>query len=144
MSSDPPPLHLYPPPPPYRPLGPDGPSAPVFSSGLMSAPGTFPGSPYQTFPQSFSGGGDLSYYQGSGGVAGSMPPLGPMVTQPGYQVGPPGSPVAPYPSKHTVFVVHPQQEAASGGVSGMGSRLAALSTALCCCSLLPLAFQHCC
>lgn len=61
--------------------------------------------PLQMFPQAFTGGGDLSYYQGPPG------PPGAFVTQPGYQGYHSGTPGASYqwdgpkpyvePPKHT-------------------------------------------
>ncbi|XP_070773463.1 cysteine-rich and transmembrane domain-containing protein 1-like [Enoplosus armatus] len=123
-------------PPPYIPHPPSRPSAPGFPSAFSSQPAAFPGSPYQTFPQTYTGGGDHSYYQGPPG------PPEPYQTQPGYhgyQSGPPGT-SHPWdgpkmygePPKHTVFVVE-QNRGDSGDAEE--SCLAACSAALCCCCL---------
>ncbi|XP_041807626.1 cysteine-rich and transmembrane domain-containing protein 1-like [Chelmon rostratus] len=121
-------------PPPYIPHPPGGPSAPGFPSALSSQPSAFTSSPYQTY----TGGGDPSYYPGHQGA---------YLTQPGYQgyqSGPPGT-SQPWNDpktygetpKHTVFVVEPNRGGAGGGGGGgtEQSYLAACSAALCCCCL---------
>ncbi|KAL7389848.1 hypothetical protein ABVT39_010914 [Epinephelus coioides] len=130
-------------PPPYVPPVPGGPSAPGFSSAYSSQPATFPGSPYQTFPQTYTGGGDLSYYQGPTGPQG---PPGPYLTQPGYQgyqSGPwEGPKMYGEQPKHTVFVV--DQNYDDGGADGAESCLAGCSAALCCCCLWDMLTQNFC
>ncbi|XP_040907964.1 cysteine-rich and transmembrane domain-containing protein 1-like isoform X1 [Toxotes jaculatrix] len=139
-------------PPPYRPHFPEGPSGPGYPPALSSQPAAFPGSSYQTFPQTYAGGGDHSYYHGSPGPSVPPGPMGPpsaYMTQPGYQgyqSGPPGAPChwdssRPYgePPKHTVFVVEQQNQ--GGGAEE--SCLAACSAALCCCCLWDMMTSDC-
>ncbi|XP_030602109.1 cysteine-rich and transmembrane domain-containing protein 1-like [Archocentrus centrarchus] len=119
-------------PPPYHPHFPEGPSAPTFPSVLASQPGLFPGSPYQTFPQ--------SCYHQHPGYGAPMPPQGSFGTQPAYQGGLDGSAGASYPPKHTVYVVDQHQDRDGG----RKSCLAACSTLLCCCCLWDLLTRHLC
>ncbi|XP_076606606.1 uncharacterized protein LOC143332730 [Chaetodon auriga] len=133
-------------PPPYIP---HPPSAPGFPSALSSQPSAFAGSPYQTY----TGGGEHSYYQAA---PGPMGPPGTYLTQPryqGYQSGPPGA-SQPWDNpktygeapKHTVFVVD-QNRGGSGGGGGGGterSYLAACSAALCCCCLWDMLTRNFC
>ncbi|XP_044226105.1 cysteine-rich and transmembrane domain-containing protein 1-like [Thunnus albacares] len=134
-------------PPPYVPHPYGGPSAPNFPPAFSSPPGTFPGSPYQTYPaQTYSGGGEHAYYQGPPG------PHGPCMSQPGHQSyqsgpygphgahgahgahGPPGhwdghSPCGE-PPKQTVYLVERDR-----GDGDDGDCMSACATALCCCCL---------
>ncbi|XP_023257566.1 cysteine-rich and transmembrane domain-containing protein 1 [Seriola lalandi dorsalis] len=133
-------------PPPYRPHFPEGHSAPGYPPALISQPAAFPGSSYQTFPQTYAG-GDHSYYHGPPGTPGPMGPPGAFMTQPGYpgyHGGPTGAPChwdgpRPYGEqpKQTVFVVEQQDQ---GGNDD--SCLAACSAALCCCCLWDM-MSHC-
>ncbi|XP_044078572.1 cysteine-rich and transmembrane domain-containing protein 1-like isoform X2 [Siniperca chuatsi] len=134
-------------PPPYLPHPPGGPSAPGFHSAFSSQPAAFPGSPYQTFPQTYTGGGDHSYYQGPSEPPG---PPGPYLAQPGYQGYQSGSPGTSHPwdgpktygepPRHTVFVVEQQRGVDDSGAEK--SCLAACLAALCCCCLLDMLTGH--
>ncbi|XP_022625073.1 cysteine-rich and transmembrane domain-containing protein 1 isoform X2 [Seriola dumerili] len=142
-------------PPPYRPHFPEGHSAPGYPPALISQPAAFPGSSYQTFPQTYAGGGDHSYYHGPPGTPGLPGPMGPpgaFMTQPGYpgyHGGPTGAPChwdgpRPYGEqpKQTVFMVDQQDGGGGGGAEN--SCLAACSAALCCCCLWEMLTSHLC
>ncbi|XP_038563433.1 cysteine-rich and transmembrane domain-containing protein 1-like [Micropterus salmoides] len=124
-------------PPPYIHHPPGGPSAPGFTSAYSFQPASFPGSPYQTFPQANTGEGDHAYYHGPLGPVG---PPGPYLPQPGYQghqsqtTHPWGGPnIYGETPKQTVFMVG--QDRGHSNVGGKGSCLTACLAALCCCCL---------
>ncbi|XP_061595132.1 cysteine-rich and transmembrane domain-containing protein 1-like [Cololabis saira] len=112
-------------PPPYRPFFPEGPPTSGFPPAFYSQPSVFPGSAYQTFPQTFTGGDPAYYNPGNVGHA---------VMQPGYR-GDKFEP--PHRPKQTVYVMEPGTRGGSGGgiLGGIGSYLAPCSAALCCCCL---------
>ncbi|XP_059206974.1 cysteine-rich and transmembrane domain-containing protein 1-like [Centropristis striata] len=137
-------------PPPYVPHPPGGPSAPGGPAAFSSQPAAFPGAPYQTFPQTYTGGGDYGYYHGASGPPGPPGPPGHFLTQPGYQgyhSGPPGA-SCPWdgPKTHrehtkpTVFLVERGHDHEDDG-GFIQSCLSACSAALCCCCLLDM-FTH--
>ncbi|KAM3601717.1 uncharacterized protein V6R79_017468 [Siganus canaliculatus] len=131
-------------PPPYIPHPQTGPTAPGFNPALSTQPSAFPGSSYQTFPQSYPYGGDHSYYHGP---PGHMGPPGAYHGQPGYQGyhgGPHGGPhCAPHgvcgeQPKHTVFVVEQRHDDDDGD-----DCFAACTAALCCCCLMDMMDHDC-
>ncbi|XP_026166076.2 cysteine-rich and transmembrane domain-containing protein 1-like [Mastacembelus armatus] len=122
-------------PPPYHPYFPEGPSVPGFPPALSSQPTAFPGTSFQTFPQTYTGGGDHSYYHGTPGTTGAF------TSQPGYQGYQSGAQGVPQhwdgskphgePPKQRVFMVDQQNR----GAGLKDSCLAACSAVLCCCCL---------
>ncbi|KAF7206770.1 cysteine-rich and transmembrane domain-containing protein 1 [Nothobranchius furzeri] len=115
-------------PPPYRPFFPEGPPSSPFPPAFCLPPAVFPGSTYQTFPQTFTG-GDQTFH--SPGPAG---PIGTSVTQSGYLSNHGDHHGNKQPPKHPVYLV----DQSSGRRGGIGSYLAACSAALCCCCLWDL------
>ncbi|XP_038156618.1 cysteine-rich and transmembrane domain-containing protein 1-like isoform X2 [Cyprinodon tularosa] len=114
-------------PPPYRPFFPEG---PPLSPGFCPPPTAYPGSTYQTFPQSFPA-SDHTIYQ-----PGHVGPPGVSVIPPGYYGDHRGNQHHPsHPPKPSVMVVDQRPDQPQGS---FGSYLAACSAALCCCCLWDL------
>ncbi|XP_011482128.1 cysteine-rich and transmembrane domain-containing protein 1 [Oryzias latipes] len=108
------------PPPPYHPYIPDGAPPPSFPPAFVSQPPFFPGSIYQTFPQTT----DSTYHhpgQVGHGVGALLGYLGDKQEH-------------PQPPKHAVNVMEPRPHQERS----VGSYLAACSAALCCCCLWDL------
>ncbi|XP_043996859.1 cysteine-rich and transmembrane domain-containing protein 1-like [Gambusia affinis] len=106
-------------PPPYRPFFPDDSSPSMFPPGFYSPPTAFPGSAYQTFPQTII-------------QPGPAPQQGASVMSPAYYDN---KHQASHPAKPTVLLMDPRTNQQPGGI---GSYLAACSAALCCCCLWDL------
>ncbi|XP_078100692.1 uncharacterized protein LOC144513477 [Sander vitreus] len=121
-------------PPQYFPQPPGGPSAPGYPAGFSSQPAAFPGAPYQTYPQAYTGGGDHYPFPAPSGPPGPQGPLGPYLNQPGYQGYQGYQREQP---KTTVFVADPNHGINRGGDS-KSSCLAGCLAAMCCCFLLDI------
>ncbi|CAK6979374.1 uncharacterized protein LOC128371695 [Scomber scombrus] len=122
------------------------------ASSFSSPPGTFPGSPYQTYPAQTCMG--EQYYQGppdhhgahgghgaygAHGAHGAQGGPGACMTQPGYQsCDPHHHGVHGEPPKQTVYLVErePEQDPA-------GDCLSACMAAMCCCWLIEMMTDHC-
>ncbi|KAM4726201.1 uncharacterized protein FYW61_012058 [Anableps anableps] len=128
-SSNRPSIQMSEQPPPYRPFFPEGPPPSTFSPAFYSPSTTFPGSTYQTFPQSSPAPDQTIFQPGPAGQQGGS------VMPPGYYGDHRGNQHESHPAKPTVLVMEQRRRQPAGGGA---SYLAACSAALCCCCLWDL------